>query len=378
MTALDQGGLRSPLLQRHESLGAKLGDFAGWQMPLQYPTGVLAEHASVRERVGIFDVSHLGTVWVTGRGAADFINSCFTNDINRISKGQAQYTLCCNELGGVVDDVFVYRVSDDRLLCVPNAANTGDVAQLLAKHAPHGVEVENTHGSSAIIAVQGPSSTELLNRVGLASPGRYLSFHTVQSGTTGSAIMVCRSGYTGERGYELIVPSGDAALMWDHLLNSAASVGGAPCGLAARDTLRTEMGYPLHGHELGPDVTPLEARLGWAVAWAKPAFWGRDALLEQRAAGPARALVGLKLPDRAIARPGMVVRAEPGAVPRGVITSGTFSPTLGTGIALALVDTEMKADAAGEDSATVVVDVRGREVIAAVTAPPFVVTHGLR
>ncbi len=367
----------SPLHESHVTLGAKFADFAGWQMPLQYREGVLAEHAGVRERVGIFDVSHLGTVWLSGTGAAAFANECFTADLDRIGAGRAQYTLCCNDSGGVIDDLIVYRFSDDELLCVPNAANTPQVAQRLGAAARSDVRVRDDHGAHAIIAVQGPNSAQLLQDVGLPAPDVYLGFRLVHFNVIGGRVMVCRSGYTGERGYELVVDAAMATPLWDALLRGGEPLGVRPCGLAARDTLRTEMGYPLHGHELTAEITPLEAGLGWAIGWNKPAFWGRAALVEQRRAGAPRHGVGLTLPPGAIARPGMSVRAHPGADVIGTVTSGTFSPTLRAPIALALLTA---ADSAGEaqSRATVSVDIRGRAVEAKVTTLPFVATQGLR
>jgi len=372
--------LRCPALhESHTAAGAKFANFAGWQMPLQYPDGVLAEHAAVRERAGVFDVSHLGTVWLTGTGVVDFVNECFTADLNRIGTGKAQYTLCCNDSGGVVDDLIVYRLADDELLCVPNAANTSQVVQLLRAAAPSGVEIRDDHGAHAIIAVQGPDSTRLLQAVGLPTPDTYLSFQLAHSGVVDAVdgtVMVCRSGYTGERGYELIVAAPAATPLWNALLRAGESFSVLPCGLAARDTLRTEMGYPLHGHELTPEVTPTEAGLGWAVGWSKPTFWGRDALVEQRRTGIPRRSVGLTLPHGTIARPGMSVRERPGADIIGTVTSGTFSPSLRTPIALALLAVPGQADT--ELPSTVNIEVRGRSVEARVTKPPFVQPNGLR
>jgi aminomethyltransferase len=362
--------LTSPLHDRHVALGASLGAFGGWSMPLSYPDGTVAEHTAVREAVGVFDVSHLGKLSVSGPGAAAFVNRCFSADMSRIEPGQAQYNLVCTDTGGVLDDVIVYLVDRDDVLVVPNAANAAAVADRLRAAAPDGVEVIDRHRELAVLAVQGPRSPELVGELLGPVNGRnivealdYMSF------TEANQLWVCRSGYTGERGYELILPAALAGEAWDALVDSARRVDGRPAGLAARDTLRTEMGYPLHGQELTTEISPLQAGSAWAVGWDKSEFWGRDALLAERAAGPKRRLRGLLATGRGVPRAGMDVLVEGKRV--GVTTSGTFSPTLRTGIALALVDT----DAGVALDAPVTVDVRGRELTCTVVKPPFVPSH---
>jgi len=359
------GTLReSPLCDRHVSLGASLAPFGGWRMPVQYPAGVIAEHTAVRSAVGLFDVSHLGKLTIAGPGAAAFVNACLTADLDRIRDGQAQYTLCCEDTGGVVDDLIVYRVGDDEVLAIPNAANAARVAARLAAVAPAGVEVTDRHADLAVLAVQGPAAAAVLDAVGLACTLDYMAF--VDVWWRGMPVRVCRTGYTGERGYELLVGGGGVGPLWDALLAAVTEHGGLPCGLGARDTLRTEMGYPLHGQDLSPEISPLQARAGWAIGWSKPAFWGRDALLAEKQAGPARRLHGLRATARGVPRPGMDVRHEGERV--GVTTSGTFSPTLRVGIALALLDT----DAGVEEGGQVEVDVRGRRLACTIVVPPFV------
>jgi aminomethyltransferase len=356
--------LTGPLHDRHVALGATLGAFGGWQMPISYPGGTVAEHNAVRAALGLFDVSHLGKLAITGPGAAGFVNRCFTADLDKIGPGQAQYTLCCTAEGGVVDDVIVYLVSPDEVLAVPNAANAAQVAQLLRAAAPAGVEITDRHRELAVLAVQGPQAPEVVAGV-LGTPLEldYMAFTDV------GAIRVCRTGYTGERGYELLVPAADAGGVWDALLAAAEPLGGRPAGLAARDTLRTEMGYPLHGQDLSVDITPVQAGSGWAVGWSKPEFWGRDALTAEKAAGPVRRLRGLRGVGRGVPRPGMTVLRD--GAPVGTTTSGTFSPSLKTGIALALIDSA--AGVAPDD--TVTVDVRGRALECVVVKPPFVPSH---
>jgi aminomethyltransferase len=357
---------RSPLHDRHVALGAKLAEFGGWEMPLEYPLGTVKEHAAVRDGVGIFDVSHLGKARVTGAGAAELVNGTLTNDLARIGPGQAQYTLCCDDAtGGIVDDLIAYLHSDHDVFLIPNAANSAEVVRRLQAAAPEGVTVTDQHDAYAVLAVQGPSSDEVLDRLGLPTGHDYMSFALTQH--QGVELTVCRTGYTGERGYELVAPSEAAGTLWDALVAAGADLGIQPCGLGARDTLRTEMGYPLHGQDISLDVTPVQARLGWAVGWSKPAFWGKESLERERAEGPVRVLRGLVAQGRGIPRPGMRVLLS-AHVPIGQVASGTFSPTLRKGVGLALIDAQVT------DGAEVLVDVRGRQEIFVVTRPPFVGT----
>jgi aminomethyltransferase len=361
--------LRSPLYDRHVALGAKLADFGGWEMPIEYAAsggGVLKEHATVRETAGLFDVSHLGKATVRGAGARTFVNACLSNDLGRIQPGRAQYTLCCDESGGVVDDLIAYLVSDDEVFLVPNAANTAEVVRRLSVAAPEGITVTGQHQGFGVLAVQGPRSAEVLTRLGLPSDQPYMAY--VDASYEGRPVRICRTGYTGEHGYELIPRWDDAPELWDALIGVVREVGGSPAGLGARDTLRTEMGYPLHGQDLSLSISPLQARVGWAVGWSKPAFWGREALLVEKAAGSARTLWGLEALDRGIPRPNMAVLSRDGARV-GEVTSGTFSPTLKKGIGLALLRTGV---AEGDD---VAVDVRGRRSAMRVVRPPFVESH---
>jgi aminomethyltransferase len=364
----DDALLRSALHDRHVALGAKLAEFGGWQMPLEYG-GVVKEHTAVREAAGVFDASHLGKVVVDGPGAAAFVNRCLTNDLRRIEPGKAQYTLCCDpETGGIVDDMIAYLHGDDRVFLVPNAANTSEVVRMLAAEAPAGVTVEDQHTTHSILAVQGPRSDEVLGAIGFPVGHDYMSF--VEADVDGTPVVVCRTGYTGERGYELVVPDRAVGELWDRLFAAGAAHGITACGLGARDTLRTEMGYPLHGQDITREVTPNEARLGWAVGWRKEEFWGRAALVAERETGPRRLLRGIVANGRGIPRPGMRVLLV-ADVPLGTVTSGTFSPTLKKGIGVALVASPVT------DGAEVSVDVRGRREIFTVTKPPFV-TPGVR
>ncbi|HET7430601.1 MAG TPA: glycine cleavage system aminomethyltransferase GcvT [Nocardioides sp.] len=358
--------LHSPLHDRHEALGAKFAGFGGWSMPLEYPSGVVKEHTAVREAVGVFDVSHLGKLMVTGPGAAAYVNATLSNDLDKIRRGKAQYTLCCDPAtGGIVDDLIAYYHDDEHVLLVPNAANSAEVCRRLQAEAPAEVKVLDHHTQYAVLAVQGPRSDEVLDAIGFPSGHEYMSFAEAEFEDTG--VVVCRTGYTGERGYELIALDEVAGTLWDRLLEAGAAYGILPCGLGARDTLRTEMGYPLHGQDITIDVTPNQAGLGWAVGWKKGDFWGRDAIVAEKEAGPQRRLRGLVALERGIPRPGMLVSLLPD-VPLCEITSGTFSPTLKKGIGLALVPSFV------DPEAQLGVQIRTRREIFASTKPPFVDT----
>jgi aminomethyltransferase len=361
--------VKSPLHERHVAAGAKFAAFSGWTMPLEYAgAGVLAEHAAVRNAVGIFDVSHLGKVTVAGPDAAGFVNRCLTADLGKIETGQAQYTLLCNVDGGVVDDMIAYLKSPDEVFLIPNAANCEKVVGLLTEAAPTGVAVTNGHRDFAVLAIQGTLSDEVLSAAGLPTGHDYMTFVGAQYEET--PVTVCRTGYTGERGYELVIPANAAVAVWDAVLAAGEPYGLQPAGLGARDTLRTEMGYALHGQDISPTITPVQARLGWAVGWKKQSFFGADALRAEKQAGPQRLLQGLRAVGRGIPRPGMIVRGPDGHEV-GVVTSGTFSPTLKIGVALALTEAGLN------DDDVVTVDIRNRQESFVITKPPFV-TPGVR
>lgn len=357
----------SPLADRHINLSAKMADFGGWLMPIEYPGGgVLAEHAAVRERVGIFDVSHLGKVSVKGKGALQFLNSVFTNDLDRITDGQAQYTLHCNSDGGVIDDLIVYRNSSTDLFLIPNASNTSDVVADLLSRKPAEIEIVNLHESFGVIAVQGPRSREVIKSFGINPEMDYMAFEHVQ--ISGCQVILCRTGYTGEHGYEIVPNWNEATTVWDALTEAIKQFDGLVCGLGARDTLRTEMGYPLHGHELSLSISPVQAAATWAIGWDKEIFSGSQALRDEKASGTHPRVRALVSQDRGIPRAGMKVKNSSGELV-GEITSGTFSPTLKKGIALALLSHNVKL---GDH---LVIDVRGRDCIAEVTKLPLVASH---
>lgn len=361
--------LEGPLHSRHVEAGATFAPFGGWSMPVQY-TGTVAEHTATRTSAGLFDVSHLGKALVSGPGAADFVNTCFTNDIDKVAAGSAQYTLCCDESGGVIDDLITYRISDDEVFLIPNAANTAEVVRRLqaaaAERAPE-ITITDEHRSQAVIAIQGPQAGEIMTALGLPTELDYMAFVDADFG--GSPVRVCRTGYTGEYGFEVLPQWDDSGRLWDALAEQVLSRDGALCGLGARDSLRMEAGYPLHGNELSVDLSPLEARCSWAIGWDKPAFWGRDELVRRKEAGPARRMYALQVTGRGVLRAGQNVRADGKDV--GITSSGTFSPTLKTGVALAFIS----LDAGLKKGDEVVVDVRGREVPCRLAVPPLVEIH---
>jgi aminomethyltransferase len=356
---------RTPLEAEHVALGAKLGPFAGWTMPIEY-AGALAEHQAVRERVGLFDLTHLGKVEVAGPGALALLQGVVTNDVGAVEIGEAQYNLVLNEGGGVIEDLIVYRLEAARFFVVPNASNTNRVLQILAEaESPEQVHLMY-HQDWCFLAVQGPRSPAIVEA--LFPEAAALTFmRCAESSFRRRPVIVTRSGYTGEIGYELFTYEDIAVELWRTLLDAVAPVQGAPCGLAARDILRLEMGYPLYGQDLFESSTALEAGLSWAVALDKGPFRGRDALLRQRDEGLPSRLRGLRMHERRhIPRAQYPVFIGDRVI--GEVTSGSFSPLLQTGIALAYLWPEDVA-AVGDE---VIVDVRGRRGGATVVRPPFV------
>jgi aminomethyltransferase len=346
---------RSPLDAQHRALGAHMGAFAGWEMPISY-AGTLAEHAAVRERVGLFDVTHLGTIGVRGDGAAELLDRVLSNRMTDLAPGRARYTLILDDDAGIVDDIIVYAFLPGEYLVVPNAANVDEVERRLTERAPDPVGIAQL--LRAKIAVQGPRSREVLTSVLHDAPDLgYMRCAIV------GEVALARSGYTGEHGYEVFSTAEQAQALWEGLLAAARAAGGEPCGLAARDTLRLEMGYPLHGNDIDTGTTPREARLDWAVAASKDDFVGKSAF-ESRP--PRKELVGLKMEDRVIPRRGATV--EQAGRSLGAVTSGTFSPTLKNGIALAYIEPPGSL----REGERVEVVVRGKRGAARVTHPPFV------
>ena len=357
----------TPLTDWHQQHGGKMVSFAGFSMPVQYE-GVLAEHACVRERVGLFDITHMGEILVSGPGAEAWIDGLVTNRVTGIPIGKIVYNAMCRPDGGVLDDMLVYRLDETEWLIVCNASNHAKIRSWLEKNLPaEGVDLDDQSDQTALIAVQGPASRELLCRLEALADKAHeveaLKFYTAftHEGPAGRWI-VSRTGYTGEHGYELYLPNGDAVAIWEELLVRGEDLGVAPIGLAARDTLRFEVCYCLYGHELEEDITPLEAGIGWAVKLKKDDFVGRQALVQQKSGGIPRKIVCLEITGRGIARQGARVLCQGQDV--GHVTSGTFSPTLKKPLAMALVDSAISE---GE----LAVDIRGRTIECRIISFPF-------
>lgn len=341
----------SPLHDIHVALGARMTSFGGWEMPLSYLAGTIAEHLACRRSAVAFDVSHLGTVRVEGPGSLDRLQAALTNDLAKVAPGRAQYTHLCGDDGSVLDDIIVWWLAEDRFDVMPNASNTDRVVAAVGG--------ADTTGQRAVLAVQGPEARQRLASVS-PQAAEVSRFRVASVDWEGVPLTVAGTGYTGEDGLELAVPASAAAALWDALIGSGVT----PAGLGARDTLRLEAGLPLHGHELGPGITCLQAGLGWVVGWDKAGFTGKAALDAERAAGPSRLLRGIATDGRRPPRAGQQVTAGGQAV--GTVTSGNFSPVLGHGIALAFLRPEVQA------SEHVMVAARGADLAGQVVPLPFV------
>jgi aminomethyltransferase len=348
---------RTPLYERHLDLGARLVDFAGWDMPIQYPSGINQEHLAVRQDAGLFDVSHMGEIRVRGAEAVAFLRFATLNDVERLRIGRGQYSMLPNDRGGLIDDLYVYRDADDDFLVVANAGNVESVLAHLTKLASgFAVEVEDESDRWGLIALQGPGAAVRLERSAGVELTALRKNATRDVELAGCPVRLARTGYTGEDGFELFTAWADTPAVWDLLVDGGA----VPCGLGARDTLRLEAGFPLYGHELGDDTNPLCTPFAWVVK-DKP-FFGRDAMW---GASCARRLVGLTVTGRGIPRQGYEVRDETGATV-GVVTSGTLSPLTRESIAMAWIDAHL-----ADDGTSVAVVVRGQAIPATVTTPPF-------
>src|SRR4051794_30823185 len=329
---------RTPLYDRHVAAGARLVPFAGWEMPVQYE-GVIPEHRAVRSDAGVFDVSHMGEIEVEGPTARDVLQSVLSNDIDKLAAGDAQYTLLTTESGGIVDDLIAYRLDSHRYLLIVNASNRDAVYRWLKEREQRGSDVRDVSDDYALLAVQGPRSLE---RLGL-KPGRAFTFELAE--LDGVEVMVNRTGYTGEEGVELACMVEDAPALWDAIL----ARGVKPCGLGARDTLRLEVCYPLHGNDIGPQWDAISSGLGWVCALDTD-FVGADRLREVKEQGPQRKLIAFRMTEQAIPRQGMSIEGG------GEVTSGSLSPMLDAGIGLGYVPA-----AASAPGTELVVDVRGRQ-----------------
>ncbi len=357
---------RTPLYDRHVAAGARLVEFGGWSMPVQYQ-GIVAEHKSARAAAGLFDVSHMGEFRVVGPGATAFCDQAFTNNVATLAAGRCRYSLMCDEQGGILDDLLYYRLADDELLVVVNAANFAADFAWLAGLSPRDCELRDESDRTALLAVQGPASRELLAGLvgGERSRLEALRYYRYEAFTVaGAEALISRTGYTGDLGFEVMLPAAAAPAAWDAILAAGEPAGLVPVGLGARDTLRLEAGFCLHGHDIGPDRNPIEADLARFVDLAKGDFVGREAIAAAAEQGTAQVLVGLAVTGRGIIREQCPIFA--GGEPVGTVTSGTFSPLLERSIGMGYVD--RRHAAVGSELS---VDVRGRMVDCRVAERPF-------
>ena len=355
---------RTPLYERHLALGGRMIDFGGWELPVQYQ-GIIKEHEQVRSAAGLFDVSHMGEITVKGPDALGFIQRMVTNDISGAQDMQAVYSPMCDENGGVVDDLLIYRIGEEDYLLIVNAANTDKDYEWLCRHASGQVELRNVSDEYAQLAIQGPNAERILQRL-CGAPLEGIRFYRFRTDVhvAGVPAIVSRTGYTGEDGFELYLPAAEAAGAWDKLLEAGEADGLVPAGLGARDTLRFEVALPLYGHELSDSISPLEAGLGMFVKLDKEAFIGREALAAQKADGLKRRIVGFEMTERGIPRSHLDVRRDGASV--GVVTSGGFAPSVGKNLGLALVDIGCTAEGTALD-----IIIRDKPVKAQVVKKPF-------
>jgi aminomethyltransferase len=356
---------RTPLHAEHLRLGAKMVPFAGWSMPVQYPTGIRAEHRAVREAAGLFDVSHMGEFELSGPEALRLVQRVAVNDASRLEVGQAQYSALCLEDGGVLDDLLIYRTAEEDFLLVVNAANREEDFRWIRRHAEGmDLSLEDRSDDYALLALQGPRAAAILEPLADIVLDDVSYYRFARGRVAGVPTLIARTGYTGEDGFELYLGQEDAVRAWRALLEAGEGQGLLPAGLGARDTLRLEVGYPLHGSDLGPDRTALEAGLGWIVKLEREDFVGQRALARQKEEGVEWRLAGIRLAEKGFPRPGYPVVADGREV--GVLTSGTVSPSLGVGIGLAYLPTAL-----AQPGTRVAVRIRDRDVPGAVERPPF-------
>lgn len=358
MSAPTTGLLTTALHDAHRALGAKLVDFAGWDMPIAY-AGTLGEHAAVRRAAGLFDIGHMGRIDVRGAGADAWLQSLVTADLTGVKPGAARYALVCNDQGGILDDIFVYRRAADDWLVIVNGANRTKIVAWMERHRAPDVTVSDRTLYTGLIALQGPRASEILDRV-LGGQPATRPLHTFADVVwQQTPVLVARTGYTGEWGVELMAENPAIRPLWDALL----AAGAAPAGLGARDTLRLEMGYMLYGNDIGETTTPIEAGLGWAVSFAHD-FIGKAALVAQKTTGPTRKLVGFDLRDKGVPRHGHPILAEGRSI--GVVTSGNLSPTLDKGIGMGYIEA-----AHATPGGAIAIDIRGKIKAATIVKPPF-------
>ncbi len=358
---------RTPLISHHQICGAKLVDFAGWEMPIQY-SGVLDEYHTVRSHVGLFDVSHMGRVRIVGPGSVRFLQRVTSNDVGKLAVSQAQYSMVCNEKGGIKDDIFVYRLASDEFLLCVNASNRQKILTWLQSQLAEDktVQLEDRSIQLSQVAVQGPKSRELLMSLGGTALEGLKLHHTCDCMICGLPCLLARTGYTGELGYEIYIDADKVGRLWDLLIEKGQAWGLKPAGLGARDLLRLEMGYLLYGNDMGEDTTPLEANADWTVSFQKGEFIGSQALLAQKQAGVSRRFVAFELVEKSVPRHGFRILDPATSRPIGDVTSGNFSPLLQKGIGLGYVPVSYT-----EPGVSVLIEIRSKSVPAVIVKPPF-------
>ncbi|HEY5594813.1 MAG TPA: glycine cleavage system aminomethyltransferase GcvT [Nitrospiria bacterium] len=356
---------RTPLYEEHKKLGAKIVPFAGWEMPLSY-SGVLEEHRATRTAIGLFDVSHMGRIDVIGPAAVELLDRVATSAVKKLAVGGMQYALVCNEQGGILDDIMIYRFGEQRYFVCANASNAEKIFQWLIKQAAgfSGLQVADRSGGLAQVAVQGPRSRDLMKPLTEAALDQLKLRHCVEAKVAGVPMLLSRSGYTGELGYELYLPSDRAPEVWETLVHKGSAYGLKPCGLGCRDTLRLEMGYPLYGNDMDETTTPIEASLDFAVDLEKGDFIGRGVMLRQKENGISRKLIGFELAERGVPRHGHTILSDGKEI--GIVASGNHSPSLNKGIGMGYVQTPF-AKIGGE----IRIDIRGNAVPAVIVERPF-------
>jgi len=358
---------QTPLIEQHRAHGAKLVDFAGWEMPIQYAS-VVDEYHTVRSAAGLFDVSHMGRLTVSGVGSLHFLQRMTTNDVSALSIGQAQYSMVCNEKGGIKDDIFVYRTKDTEYLLCVNASNREKIFQWLSEHrtADDRCLLQDQSAALAQLAIQGPASRDILIAAGAENIGDLKLHRCRDTRIAGVDCFLARTGYSGELGYELNVAAGQAVHIWRSLLREGAGKGLKPAALGARDLLRLEMAFLLYGNDIGEDTTPIEAGAAWAVSFDKGEFWGRQALFEQTQEGPLRRLVAFELVEKSVPRHGFRILDPASSEPIGEVTSGNLSPLLQKGIGMGYVPTPF-----AKPHMAIGIDIRGKILPAVIVKPPF-------
>ncbi len=356
---------KTPLNEVHRNLGGKMVDFGGWDMPVQYTAGVIAEHLATREKAGLFDVSHMGEIWVEGEDAIKFVNRITTNDVTKLVDGQAHYSALTNENGGVVDDLLVYRFDEGKLLLVVNASTTDKDWDWITSHVKdEAITLTNASADYCQIAIQGPKAIEIAQKFTDVNLSEIKYYHFTVDKFNGVEAIISRTGYTGEDGFEIYADKAEAVRLWNDFLETGAEYGILPCGLAARNTLRLESAMSLYGHELSDEISPLEAGLGWICKINKGEFTGREHLAELKEKGLKKKLVGFEMVDRGIARDEMDVYIGDEKV--GYVSSGSPAPYLKKNIGLAFVPTEF-----AKTGQEITIDVRGKKLAAVVVPTPF-------